>query len=630
MKKIYILILLIAFSSNATFAQNKDTKKADDLYKRLAYTEAAEAYQKLLKKGQGNKYVFEQLANSYYFINDSKKAETYYKRVVKGKKVKPETVYNYAQALKANGKYGDYNTWMKKFAEMKPADSRSVAFMKDPNYLPKYLENAKKFSLTNMKDINTEYSEFGGTVIDKAFYFSSARNTSRKKYGWNEEPFLDVYAAEIVGGTVKNADLIQGDVNTKYHEGNVAITADGKRMYFDRNDYFKGKYKKNEEGVSQINLFTAVKENGVWKDIQPVSFNNSENSFGQPALSPDGNTLYFVSDMPGGKGMSDIYKVAVNKDGSLGKPENLGDNINTEGKEVFPFMDSNGTLYFSSDGHMGLGELDVFYAEASGSSFASVRNIGTDVNSSSDDFAFKYDPKTKEGYVSSNRKGGVGSDDIYAAKLIAPLCDFELNVQVVDEYTKKALPGARVDLYDNAENKLATKTADQNGFVKLVVECDKQNEVLGFSQGYEGNGLTITPTKVGPVSRTLTLRPIEEIIADDKVVLNPIMFDYDKHNIKSQAAFELDKLVAIMKKYPAMEIKIESHTDHSGTPEYNMGLSNRRAASTMQYIISKGIDKTRLASEGFGKTRPLVNCGANCTDQDNEKNRRSEFIITKR
>ena len=629
MKKIYILILLIAISSNA-FAQNKDTKKADDLYKRLAYTEAAETYQSLLKKGKGGRYVYEQLANSYYFINNSKKAETYYKRVVKSKKVKPETVYNYAQVLKTNGKSGDYNVWMKKFAQMSPEDSRAIAFMKDPDYLPKYLGSTKKFSLTNLKDINTEFSEFGGAVIDKSFYFSSARNTARKKYGWNEEPFLDVYAADIVGGTVKNAALIVGDVNTKYHEGNVAITADGKRMYFDRNDYFKGKYKKSEEGVSQINLFTAVKENGVWKDIQPVSFNNSDYSFGQPALSPDGNTLYFVSDMPGGKGMSDIYKVAVNKDGSLGKPENLGDTINTEGKELFPFIDSNGTLYFSSDGHLGLGELDVFYAEVNGSGFTNVRNIGTDVNSANDDFAFKYDPKTKEGYVSSNRKGGVGSDDIYAAKLIAPLCDYELNVQVVDAVTKKALPAARVDLYDDAENKLATKTADNNGFVNLVVECDKPNEVLGFLKGYESNILTVNPNNQGPIDRILMLFPIEKIIKDNKVVLNPIMFDYDKQNIKSQAAFELDKLVAIMKKYPSMEIKVESHTDHNGTEAYNMALSNRRAASTMQYIISKGIDKTRLSSQGYGKTKPLVACGANCTDEQNEKNRRSEFIITKR
>ena len=560
MKKIYILILLITISSNA-FAQNKDTKKADDLYKRLAYTEAAETYQSLLKKGKGGRYVYE--------------------RVVKSRKVKPETVYNYAQVLKTNGKSGDYNVWMKKFAQMSPEDSRAIAFMKDPDYLPKYLGSTKKFSLTNLKDINTEYSEFGGTVINKSFYFSSARNTARKIYGWNEEPFLDIYVADIVGGTEKNADLITGDVNTKYNEGNVAITADGKRMYFDRNDYFKEKYKKSEEGISQIHLFSAVKENGVWKDIQPVNFNNSEYSFGQPALSPDGSTLYFVSDMPGGKGMSDIYK------------------------------------------------LDVFYAEANGDVFVGVRNIGTDINSPSDDFAFKYNPNSKEGYVSSNRKGGVGSDDIYATKLIAPLCDFELIVQVVDEITKLPLTDARVDLFDNFENKLATGTTDNKGFVTLIIECDKTNQVLGYKNGYEGNSITIDPANFGPINKVLMLRPIEKIIVNDKIVLNPIMFDYDQHNIKPQAAFELDKLVAIMKKYPTMEIKIESHTDHRGTATYNLELSNRRAASTKEYVISQGIESVRLTSEGYGKTKPLVDCGINCSEEENSKNRRSEFIINK-
>ncbi len=630
MKKLYIIILLIAVSSSFAIAQNKNTTKADDLYNRLSYTDAAEAYQKLLKKGNGDRYVFEQLANCYYFINDTKKAATFYKRVVKSKKVKSETVYNYAQSLKSNGKFGDYNTWMKKFSTMEPNDSRAIAFMKDPNYLPRYMGNAKKFSVTNMKEINTEYSEFGGTVLDKSFYFSSARNTNRKKYGWNEQPYLDVYMADIVGGTVKNADLISGDINTKYHEGNVTITADGKRIYFDRNDYYKGKYKKSEDGVSQINLFTAEKENGVWKDIKPVNFNNSEYSSGQPALSPDGNTLYFVSDMPGGKGMSDLYKVPVNKDGSLGKPQNLGEGINTEGKEVFPFIDANGTLYFSSDGHLGLGELDVFYAEANGTNFTEVRNIGTDVNSASDDFAFKYDPASKEGYVSSNRKGGVGSDDIYAIKQIAPLCDVEFTVQVVDEYTNKPIAGARVDIYDAFENKLATKTADANGNATFIIECEKQHEVLGFAQNYESDGITVTTKKESNLSKTISLLPIEEIINDDKVVLNPILFDYDKHNIKSQAAFELDKLVAVMKKYPTLEIKVESHTDNRGSKEYNMDLSNRRAQSTIQYIISKGIEKNRLTSEGFGKSKPIVNCGNNCTKVQYEKNRRSEFIITKR
>ena len=630
MKKIYILFLLLAVSTGVLTAQNSDTKKADQLYDRLAYTDAAEAYNKLMEKGKGSRYVFEQLGNCYYYINDTKKSEALYKRVVKGRKVKPETVYNYAQSLKANGKYSDYNTWMSKFAEMKPDDSRAIAFMKDPNYLPRYIGNAKKFSVTNMKEINTEFSEFGGTLVDKSFYFSSARNSSRKKYSWNEEYFLDVYKAEVVGGTVKNEDLISGDINTKYHEGNITITADGKRIYFDRNDYFDGKYEKNEDGINQINLYTAVKENGDWKDVLPVSFNNSEYSIGQPALSPDGNTLYFVSDMPGGKGMSDIYKVSVNKDGSLGKPERLGDNINTEGKEVFPFIDSNGTLYFSSDGHLGVGGLDVFYAEANGTGFEEARNIGADANSPSDDFAFKFNPATKEGYISSNRKGGVGSDDIYAIKQLAPLCDVSVTVQVLNEYTKKPLAGARVDVYDAYENKLSTKTADNNGNVTFILECEKQHEIVGFLQGFEGNGVTLATTKESEMSTIIYLAPIEAIIADDKIVLNPIHFDYDKHNIKSKGAFELDKLVAIMKKYPDMEIKVESHTDNRGTLEYNIELSNRRAQSTVQYVVSKGIDKTRINGEGFGKTKPIVDCGANCTDEQYEKNRRSEFIIVKK
>jgi len=627
MKKIFLFILFITLSTNFAFAQNKDTKKADDLFQRLSYTDAAEAYQKLLKKGKGNRYVFEKLAHCYYYINDTKKAETYYKRVVKGKKVKAETVYNYAQTLKSNGKYGDYNTWMKKFAGMMPNDSRAIAFMKDPNYLPRYMENAKKFTVTNLKEINSKFSEYGGAVIDKSFYFSSSRNTTRKNYGWNEEPFLDIYKADIVGGTVKNAGLVSGDINTKYHEGTVAITPDGKRMFFDRNDYFKGKYKKNKEGINQINMYTAVLENGVWKDIQPVSVNDDEFSEGHPALSPDGNTLYYSSDIPGGKGGADIYKVTVNKDGSLGKPVRLGDNINTEGSEVFPYIDANGTLYFSSNGHLGLGELDVFYAEANGAGFGKATNVGTDVNSPKDDFAFKYNTVSQEGYVSSNRIGGVGGDDIYQVKKIE-VCVVTINIQVLDKITNLPLSNVAAEIFDAKGNRLFKKNTDASGKTSFLVECNEKHEILAMLNDYESNGIIVNTTKDN-VTEIIYLQPIEKIVSEGKIILNPILFDYDKHNIKSQAAFELDKVVSLMKKYPTMEIKVESHTDNRGSVTYNMGLSDRRAIATVQYIISKGIDKNRLTSEGFGKSKPVVTCGNNCTEEQYHKNRRSEFIIVK-
>jgi len=612
------------------FAQNSKTKKADQYYDRLQYTDAAEAYQKLLKKGEGSTYVFERLGNSYYFINDTKKAETYYKRVVKSKDVDPEIVYNYAQTLKANGKFGDYNTYMKQFASMKPNDSRAVAFMENPDYLPKIVdENTQKYTATNLDALNSKFSDFGGTVVGNDFYFTSARNTTRKKYGWNEEPFLEIYKASIIGGVEKNEVLLKGEVNTKYHESTVAITADGKRMYFDRNDYFNGKYKKSEEGINELNIYYAENIDGEWKDIKPVPFNDHQYSTSHPALSPDGNTLYFTSDRPGGKGKADIYKVAIAKDGSFGTPVNLGENINTEGKEGFPFVDTNGTLYFCSDAHLGMGGLDVFAAEANGADFGKVKNLGLGVNSSDDDFAYSYDPATMEGYVSSNRKGGKGSDDIYKIKKL-DICDVIINVIVVDASDDEPIAGARLDLFDNLENKLKSQTTSPNGIGSITVACNQEHVVQAFKEGYESNAETVASFKDGEKSIRIALRPIDAIVEGDLVKLNPILFDFDKHNIKPQAAFELDKLVELMKKNSEMVIKVEGHTDNRGTDAYNMDLSDRRAKSTVQYVISKGIAKDRISGQGFGESRPAVDCGANCSEAQHQQNRRSDFIVVKK
>ena len=529
MKKIYTILLLIAVSTTIVSAQNSKTKKADNLYDRLAYTDAAQAYQKVLKKGTTDVYVFERLANCYYFINDTKKAEMYYKRVAKSKDANPEAIYNYAQTLKANGKFSDYNTWMKNFAKLSPNDTRVKEFMKNPNYIPKIMDDMARYTATNMEDINSEYADFGGIVYGKDFYFASGRNTSRKTYQWNEEPYLEIYKATNVGGTMKNAELLNGDVNTKYHESNAVISADGKRMYFDRNDYFEGDYDKSANGINQINLYYAENIDGKgWSGVVSAPFNNNEYSTGHPALSQDGETLYFVSDMPGGKGGSDIYMVAINSDGSLGTPERLGDNINTEGKELFPYIDSNGTLYFSSNGHMGIGGLDVFYAEAQGDGFDVVNNLGKGVNSSADDFAYKYDPTSQSGYVSSNREGGMGSDDIYMVEAVEIPCEVTIAVLVINENTNAAVAGARVDLYDTMGNRLSTKTSNVDGMVSFKAACDQAHEVQGVLADFESNASKVAPANDQKVSATIALKPIEEIIVEDQIVLNPILFDLDK------------------------------------------------------------------------------------------------------
>ena len=631
MKKIYTILLLIAVSTTIVSAQNSKTKKADNLYDRLAYTDAAQAYQKVLKRGTTDVYVFERLANCYYFINDTKKAEMYYKRVAKSKDANPEAIYNYAQTLKANGKFSDYNTWMKNFAKLSPNDTRVKEFMKNPNYIPKIMDDMARYTATNMEDINSEYADFGGIVYGKDFYFASGRNTSRKTYQWNEEPYLEIYKATNVGGTMKNAELLNGDVNTKYHESNAVISADGKRMYFDRNDYFEGDYDKSANGINQINLYYAENIDGKgWSGVVSAPFNNNEYSTGHPALSQDGNTLYFVSDMPGGKGGSDIYMVAINSDGSLGTPERLGDNINTEGKELFPYLDSNGTLYFSSNGHMGIGGLDVFYAEAQGDGFGVVNNLGKGVNSSADDFAYKYDPTTQSGYVSSNREGGMGSDDIYMVEAVEIPCEVTIAVLVINENTNAAVAGARVDLYDTMGNRLSSKTSNVDGMVSFKAACDQAHEVQGVLADFESNASKVAPANDQKVSATIALKPIEEIIVEDQIVLNPILFDLDKSNIKAQAAFELDKVVSVMNKYPEMVIAVGAHTDSRATDAYNLTLSEARAQSTVQYIISKGISGKRISGKGYGESQPKVSCGDTCSEAEHQLNRRSEFTIVNR
>lgn len=620
MKKIYLFLILMVVGSTMAIAQNRDTRKADQHFDRLEYVKAAEEYEKLVNRGKADDYVYTRLANAYYFINDTQKAEPYFRQVADSSN-DPELLYSYAQTLKANGKISESNQWMDRFAQMAPSDSRAVAYRSNPNYIPKLMEEAERHTVNMAEGLNSAHSDFGGEISGNLIYFTSSRNTSRRSHGMTQEPFYDIYVADYVNGTFGDIRPVKGDVNTKFHEGVVAISPDGNRMYFDRNDFYRGKYRKDEEGINQLNIYYAELIDGSWRDIQPVPFNNSEYSVGHPALSPDGKTLYFVSDMPGTIGDSDIFKVAIHEDGTFGTPENLGRGINTEGKEVFPFVDADGTLYFSSNGHLGLGGLDVFYAKKTATGFGEVKNMGNPVNSPADDFAIKYDVENGTGFVSSNRGGT--QDNIYK---IVEICSSTIESIVLNAYTGEPLNRAEVTLYDTNQNRLSTKMTDASGKVSFEVECEQNFIVQAAKTDFETNSVRAN-TNEREVKAEIRLRPIEEIIVEDRVVLNPILFDFDKHNIKPQAALELDKLVQIMKKYPKMIIRVEGHTDSRGSAEYNLQLSDRRVKSTIQYVISQGIDEDRISGEGFGQSRPIHDCGANCTEEQHAENRRSEFII---
>lgn len=629
MKHIKRIITLVILSSFSLTAQAQSTKKADKHFAKYEFVEAIEDYNKLIEKGEATPYVYGRLAEANYNIYNTIEAEKWYAKALETAQ-EPEMVFKYSEMLKANGKYEASNAQMRKFASLRPADDRATLFMANPDYLPKILERGKKFNVQNM-DINSAVSDFGGTIKDGKLYIASARNSARKTYGWNDQPFLDMYSFTMADdGTYQNETMLDEKMNTKYHEGLMSFSLDGKTVYFSRESFYENIYEKDSVSntkYSVIHLFKASKTGDAFSKAEPLTINSKNYSIKNPSVSPDGKTIYFASNMPGGFGQFDIYKASIEADGQLGTAVNMGQKVNTEGQEMFPYISTKNTLYFSSTGHLGLGGMDVFYTKEIDGKMAPIRNVGIPINSNGDDFAFSMNEETGEGFVSSNREGGKGDDDIYAIKKLQPLCDVLIAASIIDNTTKAPIVGATTSLVDSKGNVIATKTTNAEGKVEYIVECETDTELQVTMADYESNKQAIKGSSEEEVMLEMSLDPIEKIIEVEKVVLNPIYFDYDKSNVTAKAAFELDNLVQAMKKYPDMVIYATSHTDSRGSNGYNMKLSDRRAKTTVQYVISKGIDATRISGAGKGETEMAVDCGTNCSEEQHQMNRRSEFKI---
>ena len=630
MKNILTLLIITLISFSNLVAQNNSTKKADRLFDRFEFVKAAEEYLKLANDEANDYYVISRLADSYYNIFDTKNAEKWFEKIVEENNI--EIIYKYTQMLKANGKYKESNIWMTKFSEMKPYDSRAVAFRNTPNYIDKIVEKGKKFNIQNLS-INSEYSDFGSTMFNNKLYFISSEEPGflEKPYSWSNEGFLNIYSSYINenGSYLERVEF--DDLNSKYHEGVITFMTDGNTAYFTRESYFEKEYEKSEDSktkYSQLYIYRASKQNGKWSSIESLKINDQNYSNKNPMIGPKGEYLYFSSNMPGGYGQYDIYKAKINEDGSIGDPLNLGQKINTEGQEGFPFMSEDKIIYFSSDGHLGLGGLDVFYSKNIDTKWSNVRNVGIPVNSGADDFAFMINGD--DGYISSNRPGGVGKDDIYAIKKIMPLCDILFTTNIIDSKTKESISSATTSISDNTGIIDNTKITSEKGLAEFMLECEDEIQLMVSKTGYESKMLDLKFSDIDPPVLDVYLNPIEEIIVEEKIILNPIYFDFDKSNITNKAAFELDKLVAIMEKYPDMVIRAESHTDSRGPASYNKGLSDRRAKSTAQYVISKGISEERISGVGKGEEEPKVDCSQGCSKEEHAQNRRSEFIIVSR
>ncbi len=621
MKKLYIKISFILVSC-LVIAQNKDTKSADKLFNRYEFVSATEAYLKLVNKNKGNSYVYKQLADSYYHIFNTEQAAKWYAKAIEEQQ-DAETYYRYAQMLKANGSYDMADIQMTQFATLAPNDRRAIAFLKNPNYLEKLNNQRKTFDIKDV-NINSEKSDFGAVLADNILYFASARNESGKKFGWNKEPYLDIYSANYKeDGTFDSPNAVV-KLNSKYNDGPSTISKDGNTIYFASESFRKSLYLKDKAKkvkYGQINLFKATKDKGEWTNIEALPFNGSDYSTSNPSLSKDGKTLYFSSNMPGSLGRTDIWKVSIDKNGEFGKPENLGPTINTEGRESFPFIADDNKLYFASDAHAGYGGYDIFVMDLNKNQ--APKNVGKPINSQKDDFSFSYNNSKKLGFFASNKNG---QDDLF---MINKICEKNMLFKVTNGKTGEDLSEAIINILEN-ENKIDQLTSNAEGMVNTYWSCDKEYTIEINKPGFESHKEPIkNEIDQEEVNIAIALTPIEAVITETEIILQEIYFEFDKSNITQQGASELDKLVKIMIDYPTMEINIRSHTDNNGTEEYNEKLSESRAKSTAEYVISKGIDRTRITAEGYGESEPKVIC-EKCTPEQDAQNRRSEFLITKK
>lgn len=543
MKKYYITFFtaLICFSA---VPQNAEIRKANRLFLQRAYMEASEQYRLVADKDQE---VLQNLGDSYFFTNRMDNAEETYRTLFlryDSENIAPEYDLRMAHALRATGKHEEADEYLSQYLG---EEVDFEAWTKKLDTTVAYVYNTQQVMQ------NAAASDFGITFMDDStVVFASTRNSSRPIYRWNEKPYLDLYTAQIADdGTLSDIELFEGEINTDTHESSAAFTEDGNVMYFDRTNSRRVKIPGYEVPVATIRIYRAEKVDGEWTNIEALPFTSDQYSTEHPTLSADGSTLYFASDMPGSVGSFDIYRVAINEDGTFGEPENLGSGVNTKDREQFPFISEDGVLYFASNGRMGFGNLDIYSSEEENGSFGTAKNLGNSINSEFDDFAYVLKDGEEEGYFASNRRG---SDNLYIFSR--------------EEYTPPIVP----------------------------IEVRETNPETGAQQ----------------------LRDVGNIY-----------FEFDKSEILPEAEVTLNKVVAIMKEYPELKIEIGSHADARGSDSYNMDLSERRAASTLEYIVSQGIDRSRLTSQGYGESMPLNDCTKPnmCTEAQYAINRRSEFKI---
>lgn len=630
-----ILLILLFLVGQVSIAQFASQKKADYYFSKFSYSLAIPEYERMVKSDVNAEYAHQQLAECFLLIREYKKSIPHFKEVINNATLPTDYYFKYAMALYANGDLEESEEWLKKYKKYNKNDSRVKRFLKDGNLASVVFNSRQRYEVEPVS-FNSADSDFGTFRFMGDIYFGSSRRdvVTGDSYGWNDQPWLDLFVVQE-DNPLSIAQRVKGNINTKFHESSVAFSTDYKNdtiMYFTRNNFYDKKEGYGVQNEINLKIYSAKLVDGEWEENSNLKINSDYYSTGHPSVNLARTRIYFTSDRPGGYGGTDIYYAEIHERGGIQTPINAGPVVNTEGNEMFPFINEEGKLFFSSDGHVGFGQLDVFstISDEDGK-VIDIINLGTPINSSSDDFAYYGLPNGLDGYVSSNREGGMGSDDIYKFKFTPSL---DVEGYVVDGVNNKMLDSVQIKLYDQITNTLVAQTmTDENGFYRFPVNRKTTYMIEAVRKTHPHKNIYFNTATTPKSQKILREDIVLEPVLDLKLLagLNQIYFDFNKSNIRPDAAKELDKVIKVMNvTYPDMVIKLESHTDPVGSHEYNDNLSEGRAKSTYEYLIENGVSKDRIVSyKGYGKRMPINKCTSklDCSPEELELNRRTEFPI---
>ena len=651
--------------------QRQNIFTARSNFESYEYSPAIEKYLKIVRSGRASKEAYQFLALSFFNNSQYDLATIWFNKLINTypKGLDPEIYFKAAISFKSIEAYEVADQLTEKYLKLTNNPISQNNYTSSKKYLNDIFESEFIYQLYETK-INSGKSDFGPNFYsDNEIIFSSSEDaTGDKNYDWSNEPFLDLFVAEIDSlGVLINRERLGGEVNTKYHESSATISEDGKTMYFTRNNYFNGRLKRSRDNEVKLKVYKATKnDNNSWGSIKELPFNGNDFSVAHPALSPDGKKLYFSSDMPGTFGKSDIWFVYIYDNEEYSQPINLGPNVNTEFRESFPFIDDNFNLFYSSDGKMGLGGFDVFSTKLNSRGFPSKsKNLGIPLNSPFDDFGFVFKNSKEFGYFSSNRSGpnGSSSDQVYRiTRNLRPKkevtsyrnegltvvnnveygktqeCSPSISGSVYDLYTRELLVGSLVELLNQNDNPIDETIADDKGqfyFSKRDYYCENRYKIrVSNGLGYNSRMVDLIFDDSPNIIENVGLKWNKECLPYDLICLlniEPIYFDLDKYTLRPSSIISLNEVFRTLIKFPNMILEVNSYADSRASIPYNRLLSLRRAQVTKSWLVKKGIDSNRLLIKAYGEENIDNLCGDNvdCSEREYQLNRKSSFKILK-